>query len=260
MKRISNLVVITVLSAVLSGCTFKLPGNTIAEASVFHDHTKKSGKVIVHTPELNTINTREVGENLYEKINKIFHNTFNVRLMNSVNGTVESIYIANAFVNESVGAKSIVYNNKLMEWNGKKAKCGTIIAPSAFYKDENGRNITICIIDELNNGVFTASAYDIRDKTFPLTQTTKYTLKHKSPTFDKDSFKYLVLYQGKIDNKIKISFMEFVDDMARPAFTQDIEYELNKEGNTIIGFKGLRIEVLKATNMNITYKVIKDYS
>jgi hypothetical protein len=48
--------------------------------------------------------------------------------------------------------------------------------------------------------------------------------------------------------------------MARPAFNQDIDYELNNDANTIIGFKGLRIEVLKATNMDITYKVIKDYN
>lgn len=47
--------------------------------------------------------------------------------------------------------------------------------------------------------------------------------------------------------------------MLRPAFTQDIEYELNKNNTTIIGFKGLRIEVIKATNLDITYKIIQDY-
>lgn len=254
MKRISNLVVITVLSAVLSGCTFKLPGNTIAEASVFHDHTKKSGKVIVHTPELNTINTREVGANLYEKVNKTFYDTFNVSLENKIDGLVSNAYIVNSFVNESVNNKYMIYNNKLMEWNGKKAKCGTSTHP--LYE----KHFTICIIDELNNGIFTASAYSNRDKIFPLTKSTKYTIEPDLPTFNKNSFKYSVLYQGKVDNKIKISFMEFYDNSARPAFTQNIDYELNKKGSTIVGFKGLRIEVLKATNMDITYKVIKDYN
>ena len=47
--------------------------------------------------------------------------------------------------------------------------------------------------------------------------------------------------------------------MIRPAFEQIIDYELAQEGTTTIGFKGLRIEVLKATNMDITYKVLKDY-
>lgn len=74
------------------------------------------------------------------------------------------------------------------------------------------------------------------------------------------TFKYQALYQGKVENKIKISFREFKDDMARPAFTQDIEYELEGNKPTIIGFKGLRIEVKKLTNLNITYSVIKDYN
>ena len=78
--------------------------------------------------------------------------------------------------------------------------------------------------------------------------------------YDRDSFKYEALYQGKIGNKIKISFREFIDDMVRPSFTQDIDYELEKDGTAIIGFKGLRIQVLQATNLNITYKVIKDYN
>ncbi|MGZ5207947.1 MAG: hypothetical protein ACXWB0_02925 [Sulfuricurvum sp.] len=80
-------------------------------------------------------------------------------------------------------------------------------------------------------------------------------------TYTVDSFKYEALYQGRIDNKIKISFREFKDDMARPAFTQDIDYELdNKNGEAIVGFKGLRIKILKATNMDITYSVIQDYN
>ena len=76
---------------------------------------------------------------------------------------------------------------------------------------------------------------------------------------DEDSFKYIALYQGKIGDKIKISFREFYNNNARPAFTQDIEYELELNKNTIIGFKGLRIEVLSASNVDIKYKVVEDY-
>lgn len=93
-----------------------------------------------------------------------------------------------------------------------------------------------------------------------LTQPLEYKIVPTPPMYDVDSFKYEALYQGKIDNKIKISFREFKDNTARPAFTQDIDYELNKSGDTIIGFKGLRIKVIKATNMDITYSVIHDYN
>lgn len=83
--------------------------------------------------------------------------------------------------------------------------------------------------------------------------------KEQEYVFTAKSFKYDSLYQGKIGNKIKISFREFKDNRARPAFTQNVDYELNKSEPTIIGFKGLRIEVVEATNMSIKYNVIHDY-
>jgi len=33
-----------------------------------------------------------------------------------------------------------------------------------------------------------------------------------------------------------------------------------KKVSSIVGFKGLRIKILKATNMDITYSVIQDYN
>ncbi|MFA5233872.1 MAG: hypothetical protein WC390_05660 [Sulfurimonas sp.] len=85
----------------------------------------------------------------------------------------------------------------------------------------------------------------------------KYHIKRTPEVITQDSFKYQVLYQGKVENKIKISFREFKNDFIRPAFTQDIEYALESDGTTIIGFKNLRIKVLKATNFDITYKVVQ---
>lgn len=66
-------------------------------------------------------------------------------------------------------------------------------------------------------------------------------------------FKQEFIYNGKVNNSLKFIYREYKNDMARPAFTQELQYDLN-EGN-IIGFKGLRIEILKSTNTNIEYKV-----
>ena len=46
--------------------------------------------------------------------------------------------------------------------------------------------------------------------------------------------------------------------MARPAFNQDLQYDL-ADGN-IVGFKGLRIEIIKATNTNIEYKILSNFT
>jgi hypothetical protein len=49
-------------------------------------------------------------------------------------------------------------------------------------------------------------------------------------------------------------YREYARDTARPAFSQEVEYDLS-EGN-VIGFKGARVEVLEATNFFTRYKVL----
>ena len=67
------------------------------------------------------------------------------------------------------------------------------------------------------------------------------------------------IYNGRIGDTLKFSYREFtVSGYARDAFTQDVQYDL-KEGS-IIGFKGARVEVIEATNREITYKVIAYFS
>jgi hypothetical protein len=65
------------------------------------------------------------------------------------------------------------------------------------------------------------------------------------------------IYNGKVNNAIKFTYREFVNDLARPAFTQDLQYDLNE--SNIIGFRGLRIEIILATNTNIKYKVLNNF-
>lgn len=144
----------------------------------------------------------------------------------------------------------------LSTWsNGKHNNIKSLCMFDAIHRD-------MCVSDLNNDGYFTnISSLIHMDKSKLLDKPVKYKLLPTRDTiFGKDSFKYEALYQGKIGNKIKISFREFKDDMARPAFTQNIEYELEKDGTALVGFKGLRVEVIKATNMDITYKVIKDYN
>lgn len=50
---------------------------------------------------------------------------------------------------------------------------------------------------------------------------------------------------------------EFSNKLARAAFSNDVEYDLSQ--SKIIGYKGAKIEVLNATNENITYRVISNF-
>lgn len=76
-----------------------------------------------------------------------------------------------------------------------------------------------------------------------------------SEEWRKDSLKKELIYGGLSQKTITVSYREFSDGTARPAFTQDLKYDL-AEGD-IIGFRGARFQVKKATNTVISYKVLK---
>jgi hypothetical protein len=70
-------------------------------------------------------------------------------------------------------------------------------------------------------------------------------------------FKQEFIYNGRVDNDLKFVYREYVDNLARSSFTQELQYDIND--SNIIGFKGLRIEILKTTNTSITYKVLSPF-
>ncbi|MHB8139383.1 MAG: hypothetical protein ACYDGO_13495 [Smithellaceae bacterium] len=78
----------------------------------------------------------------------------------------------------------------------------------------------------------------------------------KSFTAD-DAFQQTLIYSGKVGNKIRLGYREFSNNLARPAFNNDVEYDLNE--SKTIGYKGARIEVLEATNQIIKYKLIQNF-
>lgn len=71
-----------------------------------------------------------------------------------------------------------------------------------------------------------------------------------------EGFKAELIYNGISKNIIKISYREFVRDMARPAFYQELNYDLDQ--SDLIQFRTFRIKVLKADNSTIRFVVLDD--
>lgn len=80
----------------------------------------------------------------------------------------------------------------------------------------------------------------------------------KLPVASADAFQQSLLYSGKVGNKINIGYREFAGNTARPAFNNDVEYDLSE--SRIIGYKGAEIEVLDANNREIRYRVIRNFN
>lgn len=71
----------------------------------------------------------------------------------------------------------------------------------------------------------------------------------------KGSFKEELLYSGRDGDNIKLSYREYSNDFARPAFYQEPTYNLN-EGKTIT-FRNMKIEIIEANNETIKYVILK---
>lgn len=73
---------------------------------------------------------------------------------------------------------------------------------------------------------------------------------------DPESFKVEIIYLGMDGPNIRAAYREYKDDIARPAFYQDITYNISQ--SKTIRYKNYKIQVNDATNEYIEYTVIED--
>ena len=77
------------------------------------------------------------------------------------------------------------------------------------------------------------------------------------PSSTIDTYAQELIYNGRVNNYLKFIYREFINDYARAAFTQDLQYDL--EQSKIIGFKNVKIEIVHATNTELVYQVISNF-
>lgn len=70
------------------------------------------------------------------------------------------------------------------------------------------------------------------------------------------SYAYKIIYNGLDGDNLKLTYREYMNDIARPAFFYELSYNL--KSSNIIRYKNMKIKVLKATNELIQYIVLDD--
>lgn len=70
------------------------------------------------------------------------------------------------------------------------------------------------------------------------------------------SFRSEIIYSGINGKLLKAVYREYSNDMARSAFSQELQYDLNE--SDIISYKSIKIKVIKATNSRLEYVIIED--
>lgn len=73
-------------------------------------------------------------------------------------------------------------------------------------------------------------------------------------------FRYDLLYQGFDRGVVRVTYREFNDSLARPAFQQDLSYTLNASNRpTQVSFRNVRLEITGADNNAIRYRVLTPF-
>lgn len=75
--------------------------------------------------------------------------------------------------------------------------------------------------------------------------------------FDKPGFKQELIYNGRTGNDVKFLYRELSSSTMRAPFSQEVQYDLKESKE--IGFKGVRIEIVEATNTQLTYRVMSSF-
>jgi hypothetical protein len=66
-----------------------------------------------------------------------------------------------------------------------------------------------------------------------------------------DSYKAQLIYNGKTDSTLNLTYQEFAGNMKEPAISEGLRYEITSVN--MINVKNVMIEVLEATNSSIKY-------
>jgi hypothetical protein len=213
---------------------------------------KNSKETLVRVPEINVRAEISVGESLFSQALKIESHEYDVQLKNSGKSSLDNGYT----VSVSNGQSGKLYKLK----GSFNAFCSELYAKSSSLDVLGGSN-NACLVDFDNNGSFEKSMFSIYDRYFPLTPEVPYIVTPSETVTDlkTEKFRQEAVFQGVTNNAVKVLFREFYDNKIRSAFTQVIDYELDKSGSTTIVFKNFKAVVHKANSTNLVYSVITPF-
>lgn len=222
-------------------------GNCYAQDNTEHKKKEKFPKKISSyvntTPEIDSstgyeINkeySKEIGYNLVEEIISAYYDA--IRITSDAYGDISSF-------NRKIKTGEVYINKKKSEYYN-------------IYEKPTGHDGLSIGFLLSNNQPKIIYAYGLPFSVMGISDTLKYE-RFKYTASSESSFKKEFIFSGKSGSELSFSYREFKNDMARPAFTQELKYDM-KESDTI-AFKGLRIKVIKASNTDIKYVVLKGFN
>ena len=133
--------------------------------------------------------------------------------------------------------------------NGERFYCGDGFFDTTITHQGGWIGSRRCLAKR-GDGIYDASGLGIQKVSVDFSNFKPKTFVDLQP----DNIRKELIYTGKSGNQIFITYREFKSDLARPAFSQNLSFDM-KDGN-VFGFQGSRFEVIDASNTNIVYKLL----
>lgn len=205
-------------------------------ASVKHNYSPDS--VPFSHPEVGSVVEAGLGEKLLDQGRRIEEDVLYVK-----NEFSASLYLVKPgrFIKVGEDDQYVYYEQDASEGILIYTNAGSSESPSSSI-GVNKNNEEICIFRSIDLTICSDEAKYRKDKE------TRYT---------ENDYRKTLIYSGRVDDKIRMSYREFSHGMARDAFTNDVEYDLSKGRK--IGYAGAELKVISATNTLIKYKVISHF-
>lgn len=246
-----RVLVLLTISSFIGGCV-STSGKILPTPEV----TKFSGQwETIYEPKLEVVIDAEVGQTL---ISKTFANIF------------PAIRVSQSRISHDTHNNSdfnLSFNGGVMKkWgSGSEGTYYVTSAPGTRTGSAAGLNYTRA---ESNSGLIVASNFPNSAQAVfwnPAGQLHTFVSKLEKPILVEqikdvvevhlDNYKRELIYTGISKNVISVLYREYIGDLIRPAYTQELKYDLSE--SNVIGFKGARFQVISATNVGIKYKVLK---
>ena len=223
----------------VQGCVTPSENMRRSYTPIYHSPT------ITDYPSVGEIRSIEVGESLVSKDKQITMPAIDIE--QAIEGPAENLgkkYVLTALAGR--------YVEKAKDAFGKyyEAREGKILEDGRAIKNKAGIYVTDANPQK-------TEFYFMGNATTPLSYARDGIPFSKSvqQTRDELSFRKELVYTGISQTVVNILYREFKDDMARPAFSQDLKYDLSE--SKVVGYRGARFEIIKATNQGLTYKTLK---
>lgn len=115
---------------------------------------------------------------------------------------------------------------------------------------------TACFVDADNEGMFSKLMVpaDAVWWSQTLSEPVRYARVERSIRRP-DTLRFELIYLGSSGRVIRLAYREYLNDLARPAFSQEVSYDIESFPMKI-GFRRAQFEIFGVTGSSLTYKVI----